>query len=65
MSKREQRRIIELQEQVRIARRALERILYTRDPELADEALYEMMRLDEKYQMQGLLGHATKKELGQ
>lgn len=52
-------RIIELQRQVRIARNALDRIKHgTNSPEgIATDALYEMMALDPKQPLQGLVGH--------
>ena len=62
MSKRDQRRVVELQQQVRLAKRALERILYSRDPNLAEDALEQLRMMDEPCQLQGLLGHASRKE---
>jgi len=57
-----QDRIIELQRQVKICRDALEAIRHgCRDPErVADEALYKLMPLDNKYQLQGVVGHARR-----
>lgn len=66
MSK-DKERIIELQRSIRVAKLALERICYghARDPiATADEALQQMRPLEPKMQLQGLLGHASKKELG-
>jgi Mg-chelatase subunit ChlD len=49
-------RIIELQRQIRIAKRALERLKAGGCP-IAGDALYEMMPLDRKQPLQGLVGH--------
>lgn len=57
-------RIIELQRQVKIATRALEAIAHGgRDPEFrASEALTEMIPLNRKQPLQGLLGHGRNAE---
>ena len=59
MRNKDQQRIIELQRQLKIARTALVRIKAGgRDPEgAACTALYEMMPLDNKQPLQGLVGH--------
>ena len=49
-------RIIELQRQIKIAKRALES-LKAGGCAIADQALYDMMPLDRKYPLQGLVGH--------
>lgn len=57
-------RIIELQRQLKIARQAFEKIKCNgshRAPEIADEALYEMMPLDPKRPLQGLCGHEPRR----
>lgn len=57
-------RIIELQKQLSIARRALERIAHgTFQAEaIAVDALDKMMPLDAKYPLQGLVGHEPRKK---
>lgn len=52
-------RIIELQRQLKICRDALERIKHgAGDPvRIADDALYSLMPHDQKYSLQGLVGH--------
>jgi len=59
MKSAQQQRIVELQRQVRIAREALERIMRQscRAESIAETALDEMMPLDRKYPLQGLVGH--------
>lgn len=63
MSDKQQKRIIELQAQLKIARSQLERIASgCRCPEdVAQDVLGELMRLDEKYQLQGLVGHDARR----
>lgn len=56
----QEQRIIDLQRQVSLARRALIKIAngHVRQPERTAEAtLNEMMRLDPKQQLQGIVGH--------
>lgn len=55
-------RIIELQRQVKVAREALQKIAGgSRDPErVASDVLWELMPLDRKYPLQGLVGHGDK-----
>lgn len=52
-------RIIDLQKQVRIARTALERIKAgtTRHQSVAEEAINEMWKLEQKQPLQYLVGH--------
>ena len=59
----DQDRIINLQAQVRHARKALERIRDgTRCPEaIAEAALDVMFNLDQKQPLQGLVGHERRK----
>lgn len=63
MSAKDAGRIVELQRQVKIARDALNRIADGCDgaESVAYEALYEMMPLDAKRQLQGLVGHEGKR----
>jgi hypothetical protein len=71
MSASDARRIADLQKQVKIARDALDRIkhrqcgcrgLLALTPErVAEEALDEMWRLDQKQPLQGLVGHERRK----
>lgn len=59
-----QKRIIELQKSLRIARNAMERIAqgHARDPEqLCQETLTELWKLEAKQQLQGLVGHAPRR----
>lgn len=64
MSK-DQARIVELQRQVKIARAALTRIAnghhYGTPERHADAALTEMWPLDQKQQLQGIVGHERRK----
>lgn len=55
-------RVVELQRQLKICRDALARIKAGHgDPyAIADEALYNLMPLDQKYPLQGLVGHERK-----
>lgn len=59
MANKDQKRIVELQRTLKIAKDALTRIKHgCRSPEcIADEALYRMMPLDKALPLQGLVGH--------
>lgn len=63
MSAKDAGRIVDLQRQVKIARDALNRISDgCHGPEsVAYEALYEMMPLDAKAPLQGIVGHEAKR----
>jgi len=54
-----QRRIVELQRSLRIARNALERIQAGRRnaENIAAEALEELFKLEQKQPLQGIMGH--------
>lgn len=56
-------RIIELQRQLKIARGALNLISAGgRDPErIANDAIYEMMPMDRRQPLQGLVGHERRR----
>jgi hypothetical protein len=60
MADRAQKRIIELQRSLSVARAVLERIRYgTPHPEgVAERALDELFRLEPKKQLQGVCGHS-------
>jgi len=55
-------RIVELQKSLRIARSALERIKYgvLRPEKLAEDALDELWKLEQKQPLQYLVGHERK-----
>lgn len=61
MSAAEKNRIVELQRQLKIARDALTKIAnghHRPSPEsVAGDALYSMFPLDQKWPLQGLVGH--------
>jgi len=63
MADKQQTRIVELQRQLKIARDALTRIQSgCRSAEVvADCALYDMMPLEPKQQLQGLVGHERRR----
>lgn len=54
-----QKRIVELQRSLRIARNALERIQAGRRnaESIAEEALEELFKLEQKQPLQGVVGH--------
>ena len=55
-------RIVELQRQVKICRSALEHIRHgAGDPaRIAEDALHELMPLDKRYPLQGIVGHSRR-----
>lgn len=55
-------RIVNLQQQVKVARDALKRIAAgsTRAEWIAEDALDDMWRLDDKQPLQGIVGHARR-----
>lgn len=52
-------RVVELQKQLKITRDALTRIKNgcNNPSTVADDALYRLMPFDNKYQLQGIVGH--------
>lgn len=58
-----QTRILELQRQLKIAKEALVKIKggHRNSHDIADQALYDMMPMDPKYQLQGIVGHGNRK----